>query len=199
MIIMNNNDHKMKLNTKNYALIIAVILFAGAMAGCQKGDNATPFGYNYIYMPQATFSGGTSLNYPVPSGLDSATRNYTIDKTNNKVNVLLGVLCSGKSASAGYNVNVAARKDTTSALIASSVITNGVLLPDGIYTLPATVTVPAGQNGATFTLSIDAAALKTYAGKKVAMTVQLSSPSMYTLNQAINKTVVIIDVTALKL
>jgi hypothetical protein len=43
------------------------------------------------------------------------------------------------------------------------------------------------------------AALKTYAGKKVALCVALASPSRYTLSSTNAKVVIIIDVDALKL
>jgi hypothetical protein len=187
----------MKKNIINTAIFFAAtILFITTMNSCDKGYNDASFGYNYIYMPQATVSGGLNLNYLVPAGLDSATYNYQIDTINHKVNVYLGVLASGEQANAGFTVNVSANNDTTNQIISGGTFANAVLLPSTMYTLPSTVTVPAGKHSANFLLTIDATALQAYAGKTVLLTVQLSNPTRYMLNTVYNKTVVAISVHA---
>ena len=173
--------------------------FAVALNSCDKGYNSSSFGYNYIYMPQATVSGGLNLNYQVPTGLDSATYNYQIDTVNHKVNVALGVSVSGEQASTGFKVNVSVNNDTTNQIISGGSIENAVLLPSSTYTLPSSVTIPAGKHMASFNLSIDEVALKAYAGKVALLTVQLSDPTNYVLNKVYNKTVVVINVSALNL
>lgn len=190
----------MKKNIINTAVLFAAtILLIMTMNSCDKGYNNASFGYNYIYMPQATVSGGLNLNYPVPAGLDSATYNYKIDTVNHKVNVDLGVSVSGEQASTGFTVNVSVNNDTTNQIISGGSIANAVLMPGTMYSLPSSVTVPVGQHFATFNLSIDAVALKAYAGKMALLTVQLSNPTSYVLNTMYNKTVVIINVSALNL
>ncbi|RYE28367.1 MAG: DUF1735 domain-containing protein [Sphingobacteriaceae bacterium] len=196
----------MKFKPSVKQLTFFAALLAIYLMGCDKKDSNTAFGFNYVYMPQATVSGGTNLNYLVPSGLDTNTYNYKIDAKNNKVNVYLGVSCSGKVATAGYTVSVTTRSDTIATLISSGAINVApnatkavVLLPNIAYTLPATVTVPAGEYRADFNLAIDLTMLKTYAGKKVALCVMVSNPTNYMLNNTANKVVIIIDVDALKL
>jgi|GEM_PF-1097632 hypothetical protein len=187
----------MKKNIINTAIFFAAtILLIMTMNSCDKGYNDASFGYNYIYMPQATVSGGLNLNYLVPAGLDSATFNYQVDTINHKINVYLGVSASGEQANAGFTVNVSANNDTTNQIINGGTIANAVLLADSMYTLPSTVTVPAGKHSASFLLSIDSKALEAYAGKTVLLTVQLSNPTKYILNTTLDKTVVEINVHA---
>ncbi len=195
----------MKLNIKQFAFL-SILVITVIFVGCEKNDSDEEFGYSNIYIPQALTSGGTNLNYLVPAGLDSATYNFQIDKKNNKLNVLLGVTRSGKQSLDSYSVKVSTNSDTITQLIGSGGLKVDpdntkavVLLPAEAYTLPQTVSVPAGQYGESFYLSVDINQLKTYAGKKVALAVILTNPSMYTLNTAKNKVVIIINVDALHL
>ena len=182
------------------AFIFAVTaLFAVTLNSCDKGYNSASFGYNNIYMPQATVSGGLNQNYAVPTGLDSATYNFQIDSINHKLNVYLGVTVSGEQPNTGFTVNVTANNDTTNQIIAGGSIANAVLLPDSIYTIPSSVTVLPGKHMASFYLSINSTALKAYTGKMAMVTVVLSNPSIYVLNNKYSKTVVIINVSALNL
>jgi hypothetical protein len=184
---------------KTAAFFTITTLLIMIVSGCDKGFNSASFGYNYIYMPEATMSGGLNLNYTVPSGLDSATYNYQLDTVNHKVNVDLGVSVSGEQAGVGFIVNVSVNNDTTNQIVSGGSITNAVVIPASMYSLPSSVTVPAGQHFATFNLSIDAVALKAYAGKTVVLTVQITNPTHYVLNTPYNQTVVIINVSALNL
>ena len=188
---------KSMIKTASFLAVAALIIVT--FNSCDKGYSSSNFGINNIYMPQATVTGGVNLNYAVPVGLDSATHNYQIDSINHKVNVYLGVSVSGEQANTGLTVNVTVNKDTTNHIIAGGTILNAFLLPDSIYTLPSSVTIPAGQHMASFNLSIDAVALKAYAGKMALLTVQLSNPTNYMLNKVYNRTVVVIDVSALNL
>lgn len=171
--------------------------------GCEKADSEQDFGYNYIFIPQATATGGGTLNDVVPTGNDAGNFNYKVDAINNKVNILLGVSCSGKTVSKGYTVSIATRADTVTQLISNGTLKADaktvVLLPSTAYFLPSTVTVPDGQYMASFYLSVDEGALKAYAGQKVALCVALSNPTSYKLSPSYNKVIVIIDVDALKL
>lgn len=190
----------MKRIFKIFPVLIAAALVIFMASGCEKDARDTAFGNDatLIYMPQATFAG---TRYLVPSGRDSATFNYKIDPSNNKVNILLGVYGSGSQAPSAYAVNVSANADTISSMITSGALpaATTVILPAGIFTLPSLVSVKDGERGVSFYLSVDQSQLKTYTGKKLAIQVQLSNPSKYKLNTAINKTIVIIDVDALKL
>ena len=174
----------------------AILFFAVLFYGCEKDVKDIDYGNTYIFMPQATLS---NLNYAVPAGRDSASYNFRIE--GNKVKVILGVSRGGKTSGDGYSVNVAADADTVTSLLNANILNPATtqVLPSSIYSLPATVDVPAGSDGATFYLTIDKTQLKTYAGKKLALGVVVKDPSKYMLNAALNKVVVIIDVAALKL
>jgi hypothetical protein len=190
----------MKKSMFKTAFLFAITaLFAVTFNSCDKGFSSASFGYNYIYMPQATVSGGLNQNYAVPTGLDSATYNFQIDSINHKLNVYLGVTVSGEQPNTGFKVTVSANNDTTNQIIAVGSVSNAILLPDSIYTLPTSVTVPGGKHMASFNLSINSTALKAYSGKMALLTVQLSNPSNYLLNNTYSKTVVIINVSALNL
>lgn len=190
------------------ATFFALCLLAASifLAGCAKVDSDEAFGVTNIFIPQSTQSGNVNQNYLVPSGMDSTTYNFKIDKQNNKVNVFLGVSRSGKAKPEAYSVNVVAKPDTINTMIANGTIKVNpnptktvVLLPASAYTLPASVAVPNGQYMQSFSLAIDLAALKTYAGKKVALSFALAAPSKYTLSSTNAKVIIIIDVDALKL
>jgi hypothetical protein len=191
-------------------IIITTILIGACLTavftGCQKAVSKIAVGLTYIYIPQSTVSGGTNLNYLVPTGLDTNRYNFQIDTKNKKVNVLLGVLRSGEQVGAGYTVTVSTRADTIAQLIGNGLIKVApnatktvVQLPSSAYTLPTTVTVPDNQYMANFYLSIDEPTLKTYVGQKVAVCVMITNPTAYLLNQVNNKVVIIIDVDSLNL
>ena len=198
----------MKIFIKQFeaiCLLLMVILFMS----CGEKEADKPFGNTVVYIPQSTVSGGVNLNYLVPSinSLDSNTNNFRVDTLGNKVNVFLGVTCSGKQqALNGFSVSVSTRADTINQLIANGLIKVApnaakpvVLLPASAYTLPATVSVPSLAYATGFYLSINTSTLKTYAGQKVALCVVISSPSMYTLSPINNNVIIIIDVDSLKL
>lgn len=179
------------------ALLLGSVGFS--LQSCQKDDdNENVFGNEYVYMPQALQSGGIDLTYQVPTGLDTTSRNYRIDPVAGTVHIILGVSRSGMQSSAGFSVKVSSNADTVAAAIASGALT-AVELPVKDYTLPESVSVPAGQTEATFELSIGIPVLKAYAGKKVAMAVRITDPTRYTLNEDLNETIVVIDVDALNL
>ena len=98
------------------------------------------------------------------------------------------------------------RTDTIATLIAnglinppSTTILPVEVLPQSDYNLPTTVSVPDGKYSEGFYLAIKLDALKTYAGKKVALCVVISNPTNYTLSTVNNKVIILIDVDALKL
>ena len=198
----------MKILVKQFAtisLFLIVIIFIG----CGQKEADKPFGNTVVYIPQSTTTGGVNLNYLVPSvnSLDSNTNNFRVDTLGNKVNVFLGVTCSGKQqALNGYTVTVSTRSDTINQLIANGLINVApnasktvVLLPATAYTLPTNVAVPSGAYAAGFYLTINTTTLKTYAGKKVALCVVISNPTNYTLSTVNQQVIIIIDVDSLKL
>jgi hypothetical protein len=176
-----------------------LLLGVGLVAGCRKDKgNDLVFGHTAIYMPQALQSGGINLTYQVPSGLDTATRNYVIEPGGKTLDVILGVSRSGMQAPEGFSVDVSADPDTIAAAIQSGVL-QAVSLPEKSYVLPQSVSVSSGQTEATFYLQVNIDQLKQFAGQKVALAVKVTNPSRYTLNTDFCETIVVIDVDALNL
>ena len=180
--------------------LIAILLLAIILTGCEKGDGEADYGYAYIYMPQANVSGGLDNNYAVPAGGDENTYNFIIDTENQEVDIMLGALRSGKLPDEGFAVDIQARTDTTNTLIANGTIENGLLLPASVYSLPSSIEVPAGKYTKTFYLSVDASALmdEAYTDKKLVLTVGITNPTQYPLLQKYANTVVIIDVNSMR-
>lgn len=186
------------------SIAFATILFFG---GCEKEAGSLDYGAPVIYMPQSLQSGtSTSIVYNVPTGYDAATYNFVIDTPNNKLDIILGVLRSGKVANDAFSVAILTNPDTVTAAIANGSLVGSpdptdsiVLLPSSAYSLPATVSVPSGSNQATFYLSVDIGQLQALSGKKAALAVYLDKPTTYPLNPANSETIVVIDVNALNL
>lgn len=180
---------------------------ASFFTGCEKEASSLDYGTPVVYMPQSMQAGtATSIVYNVPAGYDSITNNYVIDSPDNKLNIVLGVLRSGKVANKAFSCAILTNPDTVTTAIANGTLIGNpdptdsvVLLPSSAYSLPATVSVPSGSNQATFYLTVDIAQLKTFAGKKVALAVYLDKPSTYQLSPTNAETIVVIDVNALNL
>lgn len=173
------------------------LFFLYSLVSCEKSDGELDYGYENIYIPQSLLT-GSDLNYKIPAGLDSASRNYKLE--NNKVNIILGILKSGTKTTKPFTVDLINRQDTVTSILSRNLISNGVVLPETMYTVPDKIDVAAGKSGQTFYLSVDANLLKAnYAGKKAVAAFELTNPSRYNLNQKNNKVVVIIDVNALNI
>lgn len=181
--------------------LLAAVLTGTIVSSCEKAASEKDYGFSKIFMPQAIFkSGGTSINYPVPSGTDSSTYNYQVDTKEKKLNVILGATLSGVN-SEGFTVDIKVDNDTIQQLFATNVLDPALykLLPASMYSLPTTLTVAKGELSGTFNLSVDIPQLKLdqYIGKFLVLAVKLANPSKYELNGAQSTTIVIIDVNAL--
>lgn len=188
-----------------FAVLAVLAAAATLLGGCEKEASSLDYGAPLIYMPQSAQS-SSNIIYNVPSGLDSATHNYVIDTPDNKLNIVLGVLRSGKAANSAFSVAILTNPDTVTTAIANGSLVGNpdptdsiVLLPSAAYSLPATVSVPSGSNQTTFYLSVDITQLKALSGKKAALAVYLDKPSTYQLSLTNAETIVLIDVNALNL
>ena len=170
----------------------AISLFA--LASCAKGDGDKDYGVEKVYIPQSMADGGITNVYNVPSGDGEYTYNFSIEEQT--VEVFLGVLRSGKQAGEAFSVNVVVNDAATSAKAKEL---GAEVMSAGIYTLPESVSVPAGTNGKTFHLSLDKAALKKQAGKKLVLCVGLAGPTKYELSEKASEVTVLVNVDALKL
>lgn len=176
-----------------------IIIFLLSLWACKK--DADSYGIANIYMPQAlNVSGGINANYAVPTGTDSSTYNYSIDASTGKLNIILGVAQASTYKSEGYSVNIVTDADTIALLKFNSILDNTtILMPASLYTLPASVSVPAGQSAATFSLGLDIEQLKSseYEGKKLALAVKIQSTGKFAVASNAAVTIVIVDVDAL--
>lgn len=168
-------------------------------AGCEKNASDAVFGDPKVFMPQAQIA---ALRYNVPNtgiGYDSVTKNFQL--TSDSVRIILGISRSGTDKTEGYSADVYANADTVNQMITAGIFpaVTSMVLPSDTYSLPARVTVPDGTAGTAFYLAINRAKLKTYAGKTVLLSVGVRNPTKYTVNTAINKVIVVINVTALNL
>ena len=73
------------------------------------------------------------------------------------------------------------------------------VMSSDLYTLPSNVKVEAGTNQTRFNLSLNKAALKEQAGKKLVLCVGLASPTKYELNEKASEVTVLVNVDALNL
>ena len=194
----------MEFIVKNKKLVFTfLVLCALVLASCQKGDGDADYGFNYVYMPQATYT-GTNNFYPIPGGSgDYSSLNYKIDKQGNKINILLGVIRSGKLENASkLTVNVGVLADVTNQMVASGEISNALAMSSSIYTIPNTASIEADNNSCSFNLSVDINKLMdgTYNGKNLVLAVGISNPNpaKYELSDSNTSVVVIIDVDAMR-
>lgn len=177
-----------------FRIITSLLLILFIFPACNEGDGDLDYGFQYIYMPQAMSSGGLDNYYQVPSG--GGENNYNFKVENDKFNIILGVLRSGKFANSAFSVNVAAT-DPSAAILASL---GGMVMPSELYTLPQKVEVSADKSGETFYLALDANTLKsdTYKGQKLLLTVSISNPSKFELAETGTSVVVVVDVDKVK-
>lgn len=173
---------------KRFFTILSIAAAALLTLSCQKGDGDADYGNEFVYIPQATVSGGIDNYYNVPTGQEN-TANYYIEGGN--VNVLLGVIRSGKSAYNAYSVDVLT-DDALSSKAASDL--GATVLPASAYTLPGKVQVADGEAGASFVLAVQQSALTS--GKYV-LAVKIANPSKYELAKNNTSVVVVIDSDAL--
>ena len=185
---------------KKIVFIAVTVLFLTGFYACEKGAGTDDYGFTYIYMPQATVSGGLDNNYYVPSGEGVYTYNFKVDSMKGELQILLGVLRSGDVSNAAYSVDIVARTDTTNQIISDGLVDNGMAFPSSLYSLPQKVDVDANKSGASFYMTVPTEALKdnAYTDKNLILTVGIANPSKYELSTTNTSTVVILDVDAIR-
>ena len=175
-----------------FSIMSVICLFA--LASCAKGDGDKDYGVEKVYIPQAMIDGGITNVYNVPSGGGEYTYNFSVEEET--VEVYLGVLRSGKQAGEAFTVDVVVNSTTT---VSQATALKAEAMPASLYTLPENVKVDAGTNSTLFSLSLNKAALKAQAGKKLVLCVGLANPSKYELSEKGAEVTVLVNVDALKL
>lgn len=173
----------MKLLLKTLLAAVAAVSAGLLAASCEKADSDKPWGNALIYMPQANYS-----PYTVPNSGDETNVNQNWRFEDDRVLIFLGVYRAGLEELEEYSVNIST---------GTEVLENTTLLPASEYTLPSSVTCPAGKRDATFYLSVDLAFLQANSATDYSLRVTISDPSRYSLNENLCSTDVFIDTDAL--
>ena len=175
-----------------FSLMSVICLFA--LSSCAKGDGDKDYGVEKVYIPQAMADGGITNVYNVPSGEGEYTYNFAIEEET--VEVYLGVLRSGKQSGKAFTVDIVVN-DENSAAQATKL--GAEVMDPGMYTLPEQVSVAAGSNSKTFHLSLNKAALKEQAGKKLVLCVGLANCTAYEISEKAADVTILVNVNALNL
>ena len=165
-----------------------------ALASCAKGDADKDYGVEKVYIPQSMADGGITNVYKVPSGEGEYTYNFKIEEET--VEVYLGVMRSGKQSGKAFTVDIVVNEETSASQAAKY---GAEVLGEELYTLPTEVSVAAGKNSATFHLSLNKAALKEKAGKKLVLCIGLANCTEYEISEKAAEVTVLVDVNALNL
>ena len=175
-----------------FSLMSVICLFA--LASCAKGDGDKDYGVEKVYIPQSMTDGGITNVYKVPSGEGEYTYNYAVEAET--VEVFLGVMRSGKQSGEAFTVDIVVNDEASAAMAAKY---GAEVMDASIYTLPEKVSVAAGSNSKTFHLSLNKAALKAQAGKKLVLCVGLANCTAYEINPKAAEVTVLVNVDALNL
>lgn len=180
--------------TQRYMVLAGFAFFFG----CTKDDTNMDYGFTKIYMPQSVIrSGGTNNQYPVPTGTDSSTWNYSIDKAKGKLNIIMGATLSGPGMDA-YSVDIKVNNDTIQKLFSARLLdpATNIIMPANMFTVPSNLEVAQGKRSGFFTLSIDYALLKSaaYRNKFLLVSVGFSNARTYELNAPLSSAIVVVDV-----
>lgn len=163
------------------------------LTGCQESQSIYDSAVAKIFMPQSRVEGGIVYNeYNVPEQDDPDVRHHFVE--DGVLHVILGVKSSG-GESGGFSVKVSADDAYTAASLPT--IEDAIALGSEYYSLPSEVSVPKGKTGAVFYLDVNLDALiRDYTdsfSSKFVVTVRISDPSDFELNEARSRTLVIID------
>lgn len=175
-----------------FSIMSVICLFA--LASCAKGDGDKDYGVEKVYIPQSMADGGITNVYKVPSGEGEYTYNFAIEEET--VEVFLGVLRSGKQAGEAFTVDIVVNDETSAAMAEKY---GAEVMAADLYTLPSEVSVEAGANSKTFHLSLNKAALKANADKKLVLCVGLANCTAYEISENAAEVTVLVDVNALNL
>lgn len=174
-----------------YKLLVLSVCCVSIIYGCEKGDSDLDYGDVYIYIAQATTSGGLDNTLMVPSGSGVDTYNFKVD--DQQLMVYLSVTRSGKISNIkDFSVEVSTDDTLVQEVVAS--IEGAVGLSAADYSLPDSVTVSGKNNYSTFMMTIPKSLLEANLGNKLVAGVKISSPSMYKLSDKNTSVAIVIDV-----
>ncbi len=183
----------------NHNLVLMAVIGLLLVLGSCKYQKIDPANYpdQKIYMGTADVANlGTNANgiYAVNAvAVPGQVYRYTVDLTNKKLNVVLGVIRSGVTLDGDVTINVKASTDTITKLITAGKLVAGTqVLPNTAYTLTSSVTMPAGNYSLSFPLVVDLNFLLNNPNTKYALAVGVSSPQR-AVNPLLATTIILID------
>jgi uncharacterized membrane protein len=200
----------MKKIISNSKFFAAMAMFVSVLTACNKNNSYidTVYPDQSLYLAQAavaTVGPGANGIYSLTPNIPNQPQRFSIDVTNGKFNIPLGIIKAGVSTDGAYTIGINANADTINKLIAggkfavpSDPAVTTELLPATAYMLPPSVDITNGSVNATFNVSVDLAFLtnsfnatpkKRYA---IAITISNSAKSAV-VKTALATSVILID------
>lgn len=177
-----------KLSKQLTSALLLGMLFA--LASCRRTIEP-PEGTANIYLTAAA-----NALYNVP-GIPA---NYTADKPSKTLHVPVYISRSGLQKADAYTVSVS-NDDAAAQKLIDAGFTNSqkaVVAPAEVYTLPGSVTA-SGDGGNGFEVLFDANKLQSYLGKILVLSVKISNPSKFQLNERLSVLNIVLDVDPIML
>lgn len=170
------------------------LLGALCLSGCQYQDLAeAAYPQQVLYMPTARNGLYTINSLPPATG----TSRYSINLTEKKMIIPLGIYRGGISTSGAVDVAVALNADTVSQLIRANTLAATALLPADRLSLPAAVSITDGKESSAFEARVDLDYLRANPTQKLAFGVTVSS-GQTPVNPLLKTTIISIDPAILK-
>lgn len=168
------------------AIICVAVL---TLSACKKMADI-PDGAAKIYMPAAT-----NGSYIVPGSI----KNYVADKAAKKLYIPVYLFRSGLQSRGQFSVDVAADNVAAQQLITDSKVdaARAMVAPTDLYSIPASAN--GGQDSSSFEVVFDASKMDAYLGKLLVLSVRLTNPSKYQLNDKLSVLNIVLDVDGVML
>ncbi len=169
-------------------------------ASCGKGDGDAEYGNSFVYIPQATQSGGLNNHYLVPSGEGPYTYNFKIEEGN--VKIMMGVMRSGKTVGKAYSVDIVDDGDATERFVSKKDVEEPgkYLKMPMCYSFPHKIEVGNGESAKTFYVEIPVSEIikNEYDSKILVLTLKLAESTVYPLSDKNTEVVVLLNINSMK-
>ncbi|MGX5689727.1 DUF5013 domain-containing protein [Arcticibacter tournemirensis] len=165
---------------KKKSSFLLIILVALSIYGCEDKNDAV------LIQPPVSISitrGGKQLTV-------TKAADFSVLGQKEKIKIPLGISLSAVTLDS-CEVKVSVNQEHTKQLLPS--LTNGVLLPEGSYSLPAKVSIPGNRISAPLNLVVNFQAIESNAGKQLVIAITLENPSRHSLDTEKKSVNVVID------
>lgn len=190
----------------NIRLSLWLLIALVAVSACGKNDATDDYGFPLVYIPQATVT-GLDNSYPIPNGPVGQNSTYSCryDESAGVLEIALGVIRSGYLHNAkGFSVSLKTSSSVCGDKLADyeSKSVPAALLPLEYCTVPQTITVEPGKNGATCYVGVDLEGLselslyESGAYKILLLGLEISDPTEYELAEENTSVVIVLDLNS---